>query len=44
MDTNGDGVISREEADAGTLPANFLYLDRNHDGVIAHREFHFRPR
>ncbi|MBB3331260.1 hypothetical protein BDK63_002143 [Halomonas campaniensis] len=44
LDRNGDGVISPEEAEAGTLPANFLYLDRNHDGVISLKEFNYRPR
>ncbi|MCE8033280.1 hypothetical protein EKK97_04495 [Billgrantia tianxiuensis] len=43
LDRDGDGRISREEAEAGTLPEIFLFMDRNHDGVISRQEFDFRP-
>ncbi|MFQ3789012.1 hypothetical protein [Halomonas sp. A29] len=44
LDLDGDGYISREEAQAGTLPEIFLFMDRNHDGLISRQEFHYRPR
>ncbi|KAA0012953.1 EF-hand domain-containing protein [Billgrantia pellis] len=44
LDLDGDGSISREEAQAGTLPEIFLFMDRNHDGAISRQEFHYRPR
>lgn len=44
LDVDGDGRISREEAEAGTLPENFLIMDRNHNGSLSHQEFNFRPR
>ncbi|UYG02995.1 EF-hand domain-containing protein [Halomonas sp. LR3S48] len=44
LDLDGDGHISREEAQAGTLPEIFLFMDRNHDGRISRQEFHHRPR
>ncbi|MFQ3786323.1 hypothetical protein [Halomonas sp. A29] len=43
LDLDGDGRISREEAQAGTLPEIFLFMDRNHDGVISRQEFNFHP-
>jgi len=44
LDLNGDGVISKSEAKAGTLPAIPMFMDRNHDGVISLQEFNYRPR
>ncbi|WP_010626798.1 EF-hand domain-containing protein [Halomonas sp. KM-1] len=44
LDLDGDGYISREEAQVGTLPEIFLFMDRNHDGRISRQEFHYRPR
>lgn len=44
LDQNGDGVISKSEAAAGTLPAIPFFMDRNHDGVISQQEFNYRPR
>lgn len=44
LDRNGDGVISKSEAAAGTLPAIPMFMDRNHDGVISQQEFNYRPR
>ncbi|QHC52213.1 EF-hand domain-containing protein [Billgrantia tianxiuensis] len=44
LDLDGDGYISREEAQAGTLPEIFLFMDRSHDGRISRQEFHHRPR
>ncbi|MCE8017699.1 hypothetical protein HOP62_16595 [Halomonas sp. MCCC 1A17488] len=44
LDLDGDGHISRQEAQAGSLPEIFLFLDRNHDGLISRQEFHYRPR
>ncbi|MGI9920409.1 hypothetical protein [Vibrio owensii] len=37
MDTNGDGVISQEEA-KGNLAKNFSMIDTNGDGVINSEE------
>lgn len=44
LDFDGDGYITREEAQAGTLPEIFLFMDRNHDGRISRQEFYYRPR
>lgn len=44
LDLDGDGHLSRVEAQAGTLPEIFLLMDRNHDALISRQEFHYRPR
>ncbi|NGY03887.1 EF-hand domain-containing protein [Solimonas terrae] len=38
VDTDGDGAISRDEAQAA-LKSEFARLDRNHDGQISEDEF-----
>ena len=43
-DQNGDGFISSKEAEAGNLPGLFIFMDRNHDNMISHKEFNFTPR
>ncbi|NIC05632.1 EF-hand domain-containing protein [Billgrantia bachuensis] len=44
LDLDGDGDISRQEAQAGSLPEIFVLMDRNHDGRLSRQEFHHRPR
>lgn len=44
LDLDSDGDISRQEAQAGTLPEIFVLMDRNHDGLISRQEFHYRAR
>ncbi|MGQ4878629.1 hypothetical protein ACOJCM_08655 [Billgrantia sp. LNSP4103-1] len=44
LDRDGDGRLSREEAQAGTLPEIFLFMDRNHDGALTRQEFNYRER
>lgn len=40
LDTNGDGVVSREEWEAaGLCPEEFDKIDANSDGVIERKEF-----
>jgi hypothetical protein len=44
LDLDGDGRLSREEAQAGALPEIFLFMDRNHDGALSRQEFNHRER
>ncbi|MBW6390047.1 hypothetical protein [Billgrantia antri] len=44
LNLDSDGDISRQEAQAGTLPEIFVLMDRNHDGLISRQEFHYRAR
>ncbi|QTP60309.1 hypothetical protein HNO53_17275 [Billgrantia antri] len=44
LDLDSDGDISRQEAQAGSLPEIFVLMDRNHDGLISRQEFHYRAR
>ena len=41
LDTNGDGMISRDEAQASArLAKNFDAIDANHDGQLSRDELH----
>ncbi|WP_197038269.1 hypothetical protein [Billgrantia saliphila] len=44
LDLDADGRLSREEAEAGSLPGIFQFMDRNHDGVLTRQEFNYRER
>lgn len=42
LDLDDDGRISREEAEAGSLPGIFHFMDRNRDGELSRQEFNYR--
>lgn len=43
LDLDGDGVLSRSEVEAAKIvPAPFVFMDRNHDGVVSLSEFNYR--
>ncbi|MDI5985407.1 hypothetical protein QLQ85_11465 [Halomonas sp. M4R5S39] len=44
LDLDNDSRLSHDEAEAGTLPRIFLFMDRNHDGVLSRQEFNYRER
>lgn len=44
LDLDSDGHLSREEAEMGSLPDIFLFMDRNGDGVLTRQEFNHRER
>lgn len=42
LDTDGDGMVSRDEATNQPLPDGFWLLDRNRDGYLSPQEYSYR--